>query len=263
MLEKDLPWVVLSIANEMYAISCKNIISLYRLMDIIKLPNAPEEIRGMTKFRDKVIELIDIRAILGFKTIDVEITEFNDLMSARLNDHVNWLEKLNKIVMEDLPFDLETNPHKCAFGKWYDSYDVANASIMFQSAFGKFDKPHRQIHEIAIKAEQFIKIGEKQAAIDLIQKTKDNELKQMVVLFDEIKSAFQDAKREIVTVLGNDSKYICMAVDEVLSIEHLNDFEEDLIKESITDSEYLMGIAKRKSGSALVLLNDDFIMSKF
>lgn len=263
MLEKDLPWVILNIAGENYAISTKNIISLNRIPDIIHPPNAPKEIRGMIKFREKIIELLNIRTILGFKTIEEEIEDFKNLMDLRLQDHKNWLDKLNKIVTDDLEFDLITDPHKCAFGKWYDAYDVKNTSIMFQSAFAKFDIPHKRIHEIAIKAEGFIKQKDKQSAIDLIQKTKDNELKQMMFLFEEIKLAYIDSKREIVTVLGNESKYICMAVDEVLSIEYLTDFEEDLIKESITDSEYLMGIAKRKNGTALVLLNDDYLLSQF
>lgn len=261
--KQKLPWVTFKILGEAYAISCHNVISLNALGPIIYPPNRPKEVRGMIKFREHVIELLDLRSILGFITIDEEFKAFDSLMDARLNDHVNWLEKLKKIVLNDLEFDLITDPHKCAFGKWYDSYDLKSSSIMFQSVYAKFDKPHKRIHNIAISAQNLIQQGQKQDAIDLVNATKDNELQQMIKLFSELKEAFRESKKEIVIVLGSQNKNISFSVDEVLSIEYLSDFDEKFLRETITDSEYLNGIAKRKDGSAVILVDDEYLIQNF
>lgn len=77
----------------------------------------------MIDFRGKTIELLDTRTLLNVKSISEEIREFCDMIDARRQDHINWLNKLESCVHDDVEFTLTTDPHKCAFGKWYDHYE--------------------------------------------------------------------------------------------------------------------------------------------
>lgn len=257
------PWVLLEVNNIVYGISCESVLSLSQLPEINSLPVAPKEIRGVIHFRSQLIQLVDTRKILNLKTIKDGINEFNKMMDERYNDHLNWINTLEKTVNDDVEFTLTTDPHKCAFGKWYDNYNSKNSNIMFLTAFAKFDKPHKAIHQIAIKAKELIERGNKKAAIGLIDSTKNTELKQMLQLFDDIKEAYKESLKEIVIVIGNENRCVGLSVDRITAIESLYEIDENLIKESITDTEYLSGIGKRKDGSVAFLLNDEYILNKF
>lgn len=260
----DSPWVLLELNDVIYATSCESVLSLNQLPDSTPLPKAPPEVRGVINFRGRLIELVDTRKLLNLKTITEEVVEFNAMINQRYQDHLNWINTLEATVKSDTEFTLTTDPHKCAFGKWYDSYSSKNTNIMFMSTFAKFDKPHKDIHQIGITAKQLIERGNKQAAIDLVESTKNIELKQMLGLFDDLKEAYNNSRKEIVVVIGeNESKCIGLSVDQITAIEHLSDFDENLVKDSMTGTEYLSGIAKRKDGSVVILLNDEFLLAKF
>lgn len=156
---------------------------------------------------------------------------------------------------------MTTDPHKCAFGKWYDTYKAENSSVLFNSTFAKFDKPHKVIHQIGIDVQTLIKQNQKQKAIDVINLVKDTELKQMMHLFDDLKSAYKESRREIVVVIGQDERNcLGLSVDQINSIENLSDIDETLIKETVTSTEYLSGTGKRKDGSVAFILNDEYIL---
>lgn len=257
------PWVLIEINKVIYAISCESVLSLSQVPTTTPLPKTPREVRGVINFRTKVIQLVDTRVLLNFKSILDDINEFCSMIDQRYKDHTNWLDTLEKSVLGDEEFTLTTDPHKCAFGKWYDSYKAENTNIMFLSTFAKFDKPHKAIHQIGITAKELIEQGNKQEAAKLIKSVKDTELKQMLHLFNEIKEAYKDCRREIIVVLGDENKCTSLSVDQITAIEHLHEIDENFIRESVTNSEYLSGIGKRKDGSVVFLLNDEYILSKY
>lgn len=256
-------WVLASISKNIYAISCQSVFSLFQLNKLTPLPSSSENIKGVIDYQGKVIQLIDIKRIFNLTSTHQEIEDFRTLMELRKQDHIKWLKNLENSVLQKTEFTLTTDPHKCAFGKWYDSYDVQNDNIIFMSTFGKFDAPHKAIHEIAIKAKALIDRGDNDGAINLVESTKNNELQQMMYLFDELKNAYEESKKEIVVVLGNKDNSISIAVDEVVAIEELVDFDSDLLKDTISNSDYISGIAKRKTGQPVFLLNDEYLLDKY
>lgn len=262
-LKLNSPWVLLSINDVVYAVSSSVVLSLNQLSQITPLPVSPKEVRGVIDFRSHSIQLVDSRKMLGMKSVDEEIDSFRETMEQRYNDHMNWVNTLEETVKNGQEFTLTTDPHKCAFGKWYDNYSTKNTNIMFLSTFAKFDKPHKAIHEIGVITQQLIKRGKKEEAIELINEVKNNELKQMLQLFNDIKTAYKDGRKEIMVVIGEEGNCIGLSVDQIVAIEHLSDIDEDLIKESITNVEYLSGLGKRKDDSVVFLLNDEYILNKF
>lgn len=257
------PWVLVEINSVLYAISCNTVLSLNQIPEITPLPVSPPEIRGIINFRAKSIELIDTRVLLNLKSITQDVKYFEDIMLQRYNDHLNWINNLDKSVQDNVKFSLTTNPHECAFGKWYDKYKPKNANIMFLSTFAKFDKPHKAIHQTAIVVQNLIEKGKHEEAVKLIQSTKNNELQEMLRLFEDIKQAYRDSRKEIVVVIGTENHCLGLSVDQVSAIEFLFEFDEHLINDSLTNNDYLSGIAKRKNGSAVFLVNDEYILNKY
>jgi len=261
--KEQLPWVLLSIADNVYAISCESVISLMQLGPVIPVPKVPEEIRGVVKFREQVISLVDMRKVLNLKPLEAEIQEFYDLMDVRKQDHINWITTLEKSVQDKTKFTLTTDPHACAFGKWYDSYKSKNTNIMFSVTFARFDTPHKAIHQIGVEVNKLIEKNDYEAASEIIEATKDAEFKQMMHLFDELKESYRESKREISLILGDGKNNLCISVDEIVAIEYLTEIDQELIKSTITETEFLIGIGKRKNGLTALLLNDEYIMNTF
>lgn len=257
------PWVLIELDHVNYAISCNAVLSLNQVPEITPLPTAPKEVRGVIKFRTKLIQLVDTRLLLNRKSIAEETVEFDAMIDQRYKDHLNWLGTLEKNVKEDSEFTLTTDPHKCAFGKWYDSYNADNSSLVFSSTFAKFDEPHKAIHQIGITARNLVETGRKSEAVELVDSVRNTTLKQMLHLFEEIKEAYKDGRKETVVVLGDENKCIGISVDQITSIENLSEFDEDFIKDSVSSTEYLAGVAKRKDGQIVLLLNDECILGKY
>lgn len=262
-IKQNLPWLLLNINENIYAVSCENVLSLYQVDKITSLPKSPNEIRGVVKFRDQIIQLVDIRKILNVKGIDEDIREFEELMEARRNDHIKWLNTLDDCVKNEKEFTLTTNPHKCAFGKWYDTYRSNNTNLMFLMTFARFNNPHLEIHAIGDKAKELIDKNDRKGAIALVEATRNTVLMKMMMLFDEIKQAYRESKREILVIIGDTTRSIGIAVDEIVAIEHLSELDEDMLKSTITKTEYLMGTGKRKDDSVVFLLNDDYFLDTF
>lgn len=261
--KEKLPWVLFKLAGVVYAVSSEFVLSLSQLKNVTPLPKAPNEIRGLIDFRGHIIELINIKKILNFKSAEDEIQEFYELMNSRKQDHINWLTTLENSVKNGIEFTLTTDPHKCAFGKWYDSYNPDIGNIMFLTTFARFDTPHKAIHEIGIKVNELMKNNDRSGALKIIESTRDTELQQMMHLFDDIKESFKESKREIVIVLGDKRNNISIAVDEVIAIEYLTEIDQELIKDTMTNTDYVSGVGKRKDSSSILLLNDDYILDKF
>lgn len=257
------PWVLLEVNNIEYAISCNSVFSLSKLPKITPYPNAPKEARGVVIFRGKSVQFIDLRLLLGFESIFKEIVDFDEMIDLRAQDHITWFNTLERSVKEGTEFSLPIDPHKCEFGRWYDTYELPSKNIMFMSTYARFDAPHKELHSIAQKSQELIKSGQKEKAIELINNAAEAENKQMLQLFSDIKTAYAESKKEIMVVIGNDESLLAFSVDQVVSIEKLHDFDEYLIEDSVTDTRYLSGLAKRKSGAVVFILNDDYLLSQY
>lgn len=257
------PWVLLDINKIVYAVSCEMVLSLSQLPEVTPLPKTPKEIRGVVDFRGRSIQLVDSRTMLGLKSVSDDVEEFSEIMNLRRQEHKNWLETLESSVKNGELFTLATDPHKCAFGKWYDSFPVDNENLMFSSAFAKFDEPHKEIHQIGAKTQELLNMGKREEAIDLVESTKNTKLAQMFHLFDELKIAYKDSRKEIMVVIGDEQKRVGLSVDHIVAIEALTEIDEDLIKHSITNTKYLAGLGKRKDGSVALIIDDEYILSNF
>lgn len=258
----DCPQVLVDVAGLVYAIPCTSVLSLEQLTTVTPMPTSPVEVRGVVNFRGRIIELLDARILFDSKSIVQEVKEFTELMDTMLGAHLNWVNTLEDCILHGKDFTLTTDPHQCAFGKWYDNYKTSDSVLTFELA--KFDKPHKAIHQIGITAVEMLRRGDKDGAINLINSTKDTELQQMVGLFESVKEAYANSRREILVVLGDtEQESISVSVDEIVAIEHIFEVDKDLINETVANTDYITGVAKRKNGSVVYILNNDYLFNTY
>lgn len=258
--ELDHPWALCKLGGDIYGISYKNIVSIVILDQVISISHAPDFIRSAIDFRDKIIHIIDLRKMLGIKSIQEEVSELTGVLIGRKQDHINWLSELMNSVEEKREFKLTTDPHACAFGKWYDFFKTDD--LMLKFLLEKFDKPHRKIHSIGVDVKHLEESGDYFAAAQLIAYTKNNELKEMISLFETLIKEYIESKREIVIVLRNDEKTLGIIVDEVISVEPLLQETGKIIENRMFNSNLFLCIGKRrKDSNSVVLLNDECFFS--
>ena len=76
-------------------------------------------------------------------------------MIKREIDHINWVSQVNDYIFDDSVHELhvETDPHKCAFGKWY--YGIGRQQMEeivpgSKTSLAAIEKWHTQLHQSAV-----------------------------------------------------------------------------------------------------------------
>jgi chemotaxis signal transduction protein len=244
MSEMENSWLAFQLAKRDFAMRTIDVIEMVPLGKINSLLDSPEYIRGVINLRDKIIPLVDLRKRLGMMSLYDENEKLCELLAQRKQDHINWLNELNNSVLENREFKLTTDPHKCAFGKWYDNYKCENVYIKI--LLDKFDEPHKQIHAIAIVIEDMIKGGKRAEAIQLIESTRETKLMKMISLFDQTISSIRENLNEIVIIASINRSTIGFAVDKVTDVFDIEpiDIEPASNLHNCGNSQYCVGLAK-------------------
>lgn len=224
-VQDEYPLVLFQIKGETYAVTSEHVQSMTKVPEVIPIPHSPAWVRGLINLRGEVLPLVDLRTRLGLASVPQEIHEFTRMLSAREQDHRNWLNELEASVREERPFTLTTDPHQCAFGKWYDQFmadktGIDNTSL---SILRQFDEPHKLIHGVAEKVARQAAQNEFDAAHELIDSTRDNELVQMIQLFRSTAAHFSETNHEIALVLETSGFNFAIAVDSVEAVEFLDE----------------------------------------
>jgi chemotaxis signal transduction protein len=255
-LSTDMPWVILLLQDQPFAISSNYVREMVAMPKIVSVPQMPPYIRGVINLRGQVVPVIDLRTRLGMTSLLGETEDLINLLDQREQDHKNWLVELESSVKEHREFKLATDPHKCAFGKWYDIFTTDNRILA--NCLNKFDAPHKRIHAIAIEIKELeVKEGS-ESAYAVIERTRTGDLAEMIKLFSEARDLLRESDREIAMVLEWNEKTIAAAVDSIETVEKLSEsnIEEMPATMSSLDNEYVIGIGKRDNDDKLVQILD-------
>ncbi len=205
-------FVLVRLEGQLFGIPAHLISEMIQLPTLTSLPKSPAGMRGVFVLRGSSVAAYDLRALLGIQTLAAELDGFRSMLQAREQDHLNWIAELEASVREARPFKLATDPHKCAFGRWFDTFETT--SVLIRTHLRKFDTPHRRIHAVAVEVGQLIENGEVLRALARIEETRGTELKQMIHLFKEFDELLRSSSREVAVVLGDHGIAYCVDVVE-------------------------------------------------
>ena len=251
------PWAVLNLSNQVFAISVKCVETMVLLPNVVEVPNSPDFIRGIIDLRGKTFPLVDLRKRLGLPSIEEESKNFIEKMDTAKEAHKKWLQELEDSVKEDRPFTLATDPHQCAFGKWYDS--VTTTDLFLATLLKRIELPHQQIHGLALKVEKLKEQKNIEAINELILNAKRTMFVEIMRHFDTVKTSFITDRKEIAVAINVENKSFALAVD---SVETVETFQEDTI-EKFSDKlntqkkpDIPISIGKTQDGRTILLIED-------
>jgi purine-binding chemotaxis protein CheW len=251
-----LPYVIAGVKGLQLAVSAEYVQEIVRTPRWHLVPNAPRHIRGVINLRGKVLPLVDLRLRMDLPSALEDVEQMIAMLVAREQDHVLWLKELLGAVTEGRPFTLARDPTECALGKWYYSYraeDIGFASVMY-----RFEMPHRRIHTIADAVLKHAEQGEHAEAKEIILRTEKGDLRTVVNLFAEARTAFRESHKEVAMVLTDGRTHLSVTVDRVASVEAI---AEDTIADAATamggvKSDLITKVAHRANGKGVVFLLD-------
>ncbi len=252
----DMLWVIFVLLDEHFAVSASHVREMVAMPKVVTLPRTPDYIRGVINLRGKVIPVMDLRLRMGKISLADEVKDLIQLLDQREQDHKNWIVELESSVRERREFKLATDPHKCAFGKWYDNFNTDNR--LLANCLTKFDAPHQKIHSIAVKVKGMAEKENFDSAYEIINRTKEGELSEMIKLFSEARSLLKESNREIALVLEWKERVMTFGVDSVTTVEKLSESNIENLPgiTSSSDNESIAGIGKRGKDNELVKILD-------
>jgi purine-binding chemotaxis protein CheW len=257
-------WVISMVNARLHGIRCSEIKEMLVMPNTAMIPGAPAFIRGLINLRGELLPVVDLRKRLQMPSITEQAEALCELLEQRAADHRRWVGELKATVRENRAFTLATDPHKCAFGKWYDNYNsdkvlsnnVLAGNVLFLTLLKRFDAPHKRIHALAEQIKQRRDRNEAVQAVRMIEDAEKGDLAIMLELFKQFQALIRDTRREIAIVLSGKGRNFAVSVDSIIAVEPLAEGGgEDLNKKGIVQAEQVAtAVAHRSKSDDLVLL---------
>lgn len=182
-----------------------------------QVPSQAPGFVGLIEYLGTVVPVLDLARMLGRKSRREMNEELISLLNAREKDHLEWLGALERSITNDLPFTGERDPHRCAFGRWYDSYqpepDLAEL-------FKDFDAPHQRIHALADELLEKARKDGKEAALKMLVVERQTTLAGLQRTFDFVRETLRSNLHEVLMYVTLDGRTPRMAlrVDDIRNI---------------------------------------------
>jgi len=249
----QVPWVIFRLRSSLVGVCSTFLREIVPLSDVTELPKAAAYIRGVISLRGKFMPVIDTRVLFGMQTLRSECNDMVEMLKQREQDHLKWLAELDACVREKRKFCLSRDPHKCAFGRWYDSFKTDNN--VWQMMLQKFSAPHKAVHAVADSVLELLDDGRESEALARIEQARRHELRQMLDVFHLFQEQACAASRELAVIIEYSGEMFAISADSVDSAEPLKAMEPvpALVH---GDRRVIAHIGRRNKDDALILLVD-------
>ena len=187
--------------------------------EVTAVPERRPQDRGVINLRGRVIPLIDMRKQFGWRSVPEELEDFYGLMNQREQDHRHWLTELERSAREGAEFRLATDPHQCAFGKWYYAYRPESPWIA--ALLRRFEQPHSRIHALASTVLHLAQAGKHEEVHRLLEQARNGELREMISLFERLKTLMEESARELAMVIATAGKTFAVSIDHAVAVENI------------------------------------------
>ena len=115
-------------------------------------------------------------------------------------DHLKWAKKVVSLLTDDsiTTLDVQTDPHKCGFGVWYDGEGRRQAEVFcpdLKPLLAAIDEPHQHLHETAIEIAQVYRADDEvavQKAEEIYRSQTEPALREVQGLLARINSTVTD-----------------------------------------------------------------------
>lgn len=184
-------------------------------------PNQSGPSHQVFEFEGQPIVLYKFNKLVGASSLVDESAELIELLRQRKQDHIDWIEALENSIRTAEEFKKATDPHKCAFGMWYDRYVPADEEL--KAIMVQFNEPHCRIHSLAETLLKIAQSGHVDRAIALLNEERYSTLKQLLSLFGQAEARLQDMVKPVVMIVDLGHWQYALELDNIEDIHEFND----------------------------------------
>lgn len=246
--------IIFKVDKGFFCVDSKHISTIMQLPTYQTLPDARPCVTGIFTHRNAVVEMFDLRSAFHIPTLNQEYEEFAKMLDNRKQDHINWVTELERTLETGEKFKLATDPHKCAFGKWYDLYSFVDDEA--SRHLKKIEEPHRLLHQAADEVNKCAQNCTTCTRAECLKKVlthiKEDCMPQILRLLEETKEIFRSTVyHEMVLLLEGSA--LGIVVDEVISVEKLFDVGGQDTLRTFYTSPLVANVKKSAKWSELIL----------
>jgi len=204
------------VKNTLYAIDISRVLTISQEMSHIQtLPADVKGLVGMLEFQGNAVPVLDFANMLGFSSGVEQNNELSQILSDREKDHIDWLQALENSLLNDVSFTKAKDPHKCAFGVWYDQFKSRDETLM--EVLSEFDTPHKKIHALADRLLDLKKDNQLDKALKILRNERSTTLKRLVKRFEQARTHLKESTRQVLLYVTEDgtTPTIALRIDDI------------------------------------------------
>lgn len=178
----------------------------------------PFRIRGLIgalRYRGSIVPVFDLTLLVGMALRSEQKEELLTVLSAREQDHIDWLDALIASVRDATPFTKARDPTQCAFGKWYSRFETRDRELA--TILARFDEPHRRIHALADRMLDLSAEGRVEHALEQLSIERHTTLMHLRRLFAKARRQIRDSMKTVLLFLTCDggTPVLALRLDEI------------------------------------------------
>lgn len=228
---------------------------------VTRVPMSPKFVRGVINHRGSIIPVVNTRRLLGLPSIESQAQELIRIVDAREQDHVEWLDALERSIRSGGEFSKQTDPTRCAFGRWFTETMNDRAQLQFLSRFDQtvrttladMDGPHRRIHRLADRLLGMRDDGNTDGALAILADEGSSTLGELKRLFGKIRDAAKSGIKTMLVITELGDRRAAFEVDAVLTVEDCPDADIESLPDSATGSEFMRGLVHQDGGGYVLI----------
>lgn len=206
------------VADTLYAVDISKVLTISQEMDKIQsLPAQAKGLVGMVEFQNNAVPVFDFANMLGFDSGVEKNKQLIQLLSDREKEHIDWVHALEDSLLNNTPFKQTKDPHKCAFGQWYEHFETRDDTL--REVLYEFEEPHRQIHTMADKLLDMKKNNHLEEALKILRYERKITLKRLLKRFEQARTHLKESTRPVLLYITEDGTTPTVA----LRIDDIND----------------------------------------
>lgn len=241
-------YLVFISAEQKFALPQEILVAIIDMPRHTTIPHMPEHMRGVIDYMGEAVPVYDTRRKMGLPPLGEEIDTLIASLAQRKQDHLAWLEKLKDQVEHGREISVQTDPHQCAFGLWYDACNFHSYDLTDYMA--QFDAPHKRIHALAVEVEILIQTGRIEEAKEVIRQAEGDALQTLLSLFDGAARKIKQFTYEYAVILERaDGRRVAVLADKMEYFGLLDEVISPLPRPfSLQHDNFIDALGRRRKG---------------
>lgn len=243
------------IGNSMYGIDVSNILSFSDSFNEIEYSTDHiDGFVGFLDFRTTLVQVFECATSLAQSKSRDTITALISEISQYQQQHIEWLDALERSIVNGEAFTLSRDPYNCAFGQWYYAYETKDEGL--KALLDKIKQPHEEIHQLGERLLAMAANGQQQAAVDTLQLERQTNLKKLLRTLENIKEYLSNSIHPIVLHLTKDghTPWFSMVLDNIGDIIDYSPVTMDNLRQ-IDQSAPIEGYVRDPAGNSFMMLS--------